>query len=228
MTMTITMIDNRHTHQWSSHLIMWQCDNFLITRKPQIMTLRLLIWKGSVMISPSSQGQLMEDQINGQQVCLPSLVFTVGLFVASRGRFLSRGRSGEVEQSRRGLRSSSAPRQDHQHSQVDAREARTFDIVISIIIINIIKETTFPIGPWWYLSKRIVCFLSTISRISSQDQNPFRKFHKQPELEMSWRTFLFAELWSDRHIYTQFSFLKVTNTLRAGSFWNNQLNAILY
>ena len=54
------------------------------------------------MISPSSQGQLREDQINGQRVCLPSLVFTVGLFVASRGRFLSRGRSGEVEQSRRG------------------------------------------------------------------------------------------------------------------------------
>ena len=134
-------------------------------------------------------GPTYGDQVNGQRVCLPSLVFTVGLFVASRGRFLSRGRSGEVEQSRRGLRSSSAPWRDHQHSQVDAREARTFDIVISIIIINIIKETTFPIGPWWYLSKRIVCFLSTISRISSQDQNPFRKFHKQPELEMSWRTF---------------------------------------
>ena len=173
-------------------------------------------------------GPTYGDQVNGQRVCLPSLVFTVGLFVASRGRFLSRGRSEEVEQSRRWLQSSSVPRRDHQHSQVDAREARTLDIVISIIIINIIKETTFPIGPWWYLSKRIVCFLSTISRISSQDQNPFRKFHKQPELEMSWRTFLFAELWSDRHIYTQFSFLKITNTLRAGSFWNNQLNAILY
>ena len=134
-------------------------------------------------------GPTYGDQVNGQRVCLPSLVFTVGLFVASRGRFLSRGRSGEVEQSRRGLQSSSVPRRDHQHSQVDAREARTLDIVISIIIINIIKETTFPIGPWWYLLKRIVCFLSTISRISSQDQNPFRKFHKQPELEMPWRTF---------------------------------------
>ena len=151
MTMTITMIGNRHTHQWSSDLMLWQCENFWIIRKPQIMTLRLLIWKGSVMISPSSQGQLMEDQVDGQRVCLPSLVFTVGLFVASRGRFLSRGRSGEVEQSRRGLQSSSVPWRDHQHSQVDAREARTLDIVISIIIINIIKETTFPIGPWWYL-----------------------------------------------------------------------------
>ena len=79
MTMTITM---------------WQCDNFWITRKPQIMTLRLLIWKGSVMISPSSQGQLREDQINGQRVCLPSLVFTVGLFVASRGRFFLVGGAG--------------------------------------------------------------------------------------------------------------------------------------
>ena len=138
------MIDNRHTHQWSSDLILWQCDNFWITRKPQIMTLRLLIWKGSVMISPSSQGQLREDQINGQRVCLPSLVFTVGLFVASRGRFFSRGRSGEVEQSRRGLQSSSAPRRDHQHSPLDAREARTLDIVINIIIINIINKTTSP------------------------------------------------------------------------------------
>ena len=96
------------------------------------------------MISPSSQGQLMEDQVDGQRVCLPSLVFTVGLFVASLGRFLSRGRSGEVEQSRRGLQSSSVPRRDHQHSQVDALKARTLDIVISVIIINIIKETTIP------------------------------------------------------------------------------------
>ena len=98
VSITITNYDGNnndwqstYTH-WSSDLILWQCDNFWITRKPQIMTLRLLIWKGSVMISPSSQGQLMEDQINGQRVCLPSLVFTVGLFVASRGRFLSRGR----------------------------------------------------------------------------------------------------------------------------------------
>ena len=129
MTMTITM---------------WQCDNFWITRKPQMMTLRLLIWKGSVMISPSSQGQLREDQINGQRVCLPSLVFTVGLFVASRGRifFSWEERGGGTESS--GLQSSSAPRRDHQHSQVDAREARTLDIVISIIIINIIKKTTIP------------------------------------------------------------------------------------
>ena len=189
MTMTITMIDNRHTHQWSSDLILWQRDNFWITRKPQIMTLRLLIWKGSVMISPSSQGQLMEIKLMGNECVYHPLCSLWGCLSPLVGGFFLGGGSGEVEQSRRGLQSSSVPRRDHQHSQVDAREARTLDIVISIIIINIIKETTFPIGPWWYLLKRIVCFLSTISRISSQDQNPFRKFHKQPELEMSWRTF---------------------------------------
>ena len=139
----------------------------------------------------------MEDQINGQRVCLPSLVFTVGLFVASRGRFFFswevffswEERGGGTESS--GLQSSSAPRRDHQHSQVDAREARTFDIVISIIFINIIKKTTIP--NWTpvtsFMRSSLIAFFSTIFRISSQDQNPFRKFHKQPELEMSRGTF---------------------------------------
>ena len=50
----------------------------------------------------SSQGQLMEDQIIGQWVCLPSLLITEGLFVASQG-------SGEVEVAPIPLRSLTRP-----------------------------------------------------------------------------------------------------------------------
>ena len=126
---------------WPHAVTMWKFLNHKKTSNNDIEAIDVKGFRNDFSFLP---GPTYGDQVNGQRVCLPSLVFTVGLFVASRGRFLSRGRSGEVEQSRRGLQSSSVPRRDHQHSQVDAREARTLDIVISVIIINIIKETTIP------------------------------------------------------------------------------------
>ena len=88
------MIGNRHTHQWSSDLMLWQCENFWIIRKPQIMTLRLLMWKGSVMISPSSQGQLMEIKLMGNECVYHPLCSLWGCLSPLVGGFFLGGGAG--------------------------------------------------------------------------------------------------------------------------------------